>query len=464
MTSAAIAIIIYVLALVSLVWATRRQAERADMFNIFGRRAGALRATAGYLSLIGAGELITLTQLGFDNGYDLLWFPGGIAAGFLSLAIFGDFIRVRAQDVRANTLVGYVDAVYGRAASTGLALVFLIALGSLLVIQFIVGGQLLEQTAGIPVAVSRIGIGLVIVAYLVIGGYVAVLSTDVIRLFLLALIVLTLGYVGVTSYHASATPITAQALAPYDRFTLFVLGLFGAICAGDVWQAVLASASRKVLRSSMILAAGVFLCLGLLVGLLGIATREAGLHLNGSPALVIASSSLLGQKLAPLVALIIVGSIMATADTEIWVLSSSLVSLRERPAKDREEDVRVPRDADGDEYQDRAKRLTQLTIPIVTALAVSLSYATSNAQEIYSGLLVLLTSIAPPVFLMILGVTSSRAGISFGLWGGVIAFVTLATTYHVVIPPELTFAPVVVSLAFLLVGLGLDARRSGVKV
>src|SRR5262249_4553074 len=145
----AVAVFAYLAALVLVAWLSRRQAAASDMFNIFGRSANLLRATSGYLSLIGAGELLTISQLGYDSGLSLLWFPGGSAAGFLFLGLFADRVRVDAQALGANTLVGYVAARFSGAAAAALLLVYVISLGALLTIQFLIGGQLLSATTGL---------------------------------------------------------------------------------------------------------------------------------------------------------------------------------------------------------------------------------------------------------------------------------------------------------------------------
>ena len=226
-------ILLYAVALGWVVWRGRSVARSDDMFNIFGRRAQTFRAASGYLSLIGAGELITISQLGFDNGLYLLVFPGGIACGFLFLGAFGAGVRDRAAEVGATTMAGYVTVTYGRAAGAAMAVAYTLSLGALLTVQFILGGQLLAATAGIPPHLATIILAVVIIFYLEIGGLVAVLSTDILRAVFMTVILLILllsAYWGSSPSHPNQVA-QFTSLPPLDAGMLFVLGFFGADCA-----------------------------------------------------------------------------------------------------------------------------------------------------------------------------------------------------------------------------------------
>lgn len=431
MTLAALAVGLYVLLLSAVGLYGHRFAASSDMFNLFGRRAGVARAAAGYLSLIGAGELVTIAQLGYDAGWSLLWFPGGISVGFLALAIGADRVRLAAAAAGATTLVGYVRATHGSAASFGLYVVYLFSLGSLLIIQFMVGGQLLSLVAGIPTQASAVVMAVVICSYLVVGGYVAVLSTDVLRLLFLAvgLVVLVMSARG----SSPTVAIEATPLSLLDAAVLFVLGFFGALCAGDVWQTIFASRSRGTMAASLVLSAAAFLIFGALVGMLGMATKTVVPELaQGGTALIAAAQSTVPANLSPLLALLIVGSVMATADTEIWVISASTANL-----------IKSNDLTQGASSQ--LKTLTRSAIPIVTFSALLLAYLGQNAQNFYESLLLVLTAIAPAVVSIMLA-KSSHMFVAVAIWTGLFCSALLLTYYSFAVPPNLTVLPAIVAL------------------
>src|SRR5690348_8909927 len=87
--------------LVAVLWVGllgHKLARSGDMFNIFGRRAHAVRAASAYVGLIGAGELITFSQLGYENGFEVLWLLCGFATGFMVLLFLSAKVRLLARE------------------------------------------------------------------------------------------------------------------------------------------------------------------------------------------------------------------------------------------------------------------------------------------------------------------------------------------------------------------------------
>jgi Na+/proline symporter len=439
---------VYLLAIIGIGVYGRSLAVESDMFNIFGRRAGFIRAVAGYLSLLGGGELILLSQLGFDAAYDFLWLPAGWALGFLVLAAFSEHFRFTARTRNINTLSGYFADQFGNEAGAAIALIFVVSLGSLLTIQFIVGSDLLNAITGIPRTITVIVMVCIILSYLLPSGFVAVLSTDVLRsiMMTIALCVIaisavlhTVGGAGIASAYI---PLNAT-----ERSMFVILGSFGVICAADVWQTIFASRDEWTNRRALVLAALIFPCLGYLVALLGMVAKSVVPALTpGDTALVAATNHALPTALAPLVALLITGSVMATADTEIWVISSLIVSLW-LPSGAVFEGA-VLNGVVG--FQNQAKRYTRLAMPVVALLAATLALISRSAVDLYEGLLVLLTAIAPVMCTVPFG-RPHRVVIISGLWGAAVWFAVLSILRGFAIPLEESLYPALGALACMII-------------
>lgn len=442
MSNSAMTIVVVALYLVAVTWIGwqgRRLAANSDMFNIFGRRARTVRAAAGYLSLVGGGELVTITQLGYENGFSVFWFLGGITAGFLGLMLWSRRIKAIAYDRRINTFSGFFFDQFGRAAGIAVTLIFLISLGSLLTIQFIVGSDLLAVSTGVPATLSMIIMAGVILSYLLPAGLVAVLSTDVLRSFLMTIILAVISAVVV--FYAPQPVITSSAtkfvaLPITEGTTLFVLGFFGAVCAADVWQTIFAAESDKVVRKSLFVGAAAFFLIGSMIAAMGMATKGAvPIIADGSSAFVVMAGQVIPGVFAPLLALMIVGSVMATADTEIWVISTVLVS-NIFPTSNSDGDG-APQDSPS---SDRIRKATRVLIPIITVLSVVTAYYSRSAQDMYQGLLVLLTSMAP-VVAVVLATSPPRAIVTYGLWAGLATFFSLSAWWGFAIPLEQSLLP-----------------------
>lgn len=438
--SSALAIFLYVTALGWVVWRGRSTAQADGMFNVFGRRAKTVQAASGYLSLIGAGELITITQLGFDNGIYLLLFPGGIASGFLFLAFFGGRIRDQASQCGATTMAAYVASAYGRTAGAALTVAYTISLGALLIVQFVTGADLLSSASGISPTAAILILASVILLYLEIGGLVAVLSTDLLRLIFMSVTLIAITMVLsalVPTSHLGAASFSALPMT--DAAMLFVLGFFGAVCAGDVWQTIIASDSARVVRRSMLLASIAFLLLGLMIGFLGIAAKTlAGTAHAESTALILAMRTVIPAALVPLVSMLIAGAIMATADTEIWVVSTTLVTTIGAADAEREPTAQMR----------QTRRKTQAVLPIITAAAVVVSLLAPSAQLVYNALLGLLTALAPAMVAVIFG-TRSRMAVSASLWSALAAFAAINIYWELQPPAIALLIPVLTGSAVL---------------
>jgi|SRR5579862_189443 len=427
--------LLYSIAVIAIGVYGRSLATQSDMFNIFGRRAGFFRAVAGYLSLLGGGELILLTQLGFDHGFDFLWLPAGWSFGFLFLAICSERLRLIARERNINTLSGYFTDQFGAAAGVAISLIFVVSLGSLLTIQFIVGSDLLNAITGMPRTITVALMVFVILSYLLPSGFVAVLSTDVLRsiMMTIALCIITISAV----IHTASSNAGFEHYTPlgtFERSMFLILGMFGVICAADVWQTVFASRDKSTNQRALISAALIFPVLALLVAMLGITTKSVISTLGSEDsALVAAANYALPAALAPLVALLITGSVMATADTEIWVISSLIVSLRLASGATLHE-------SGLSSFQDRVKSYTRWVMPIVAISASLLAILSQSAVALYEGLLVLLTAIAP-VMCVVPFAKLPQSVVASGLWGAVISFGALSVLRGFSIPLEQSFYP-----------------------
>jgi solute:Na+ symporter, SSS family len=416
-------------------------AKSGDMFNVFGRRAHAIRAASAYLGLIGAGELITFTQLGYENGFDVLWLLTGFAVGFLILLLLSDKVRLLARERKINTLAGYFNDQFGLTASIALSIVSVVSLGSLLAIQFILGSQLISSITGIPADLATIIIGIIIASYLIPSGIVGVLSTDVLRAFMMTIVLVVV--VGVTAWAIpglTPQPIPVEPLSWLNRISFFVLGVFGTFCGADVWQTVLASENSRVVRKSLFTAAIGFIAIGSLIAFIGLITKFQVPTIQGdTPAFLVAIRDVIPGFMAPLVAVLITGSVMATADTEIWVISALLLGnfFPSAAAVTQNENER---------FQEKVKNATRWVIPAVIVCALVVAHLSRDARSLYEGLLVLLTILGPAHIAIVTSVPS-RLGIITSLWSGIVAFFATSLIFGFAIPIEWSLAPLAISVA-----------------
>lgn len=430
------AIGIYLIAIAVVCWRASRLARDASMFNIFARSAKTIRATSGYLGLIGGGELIAITQLGYTNGWHALWLVSGVVVGTFVVAYIAPRLKAIADARGINTLSQFFADQHGAAAGYASTIIFLLSLGSLITIQFIVGSDLLASLIGIPRAASIAILGIVILSYLLPAGIVAVLSTDVLRAVMMSIVLVMI--VGFAAFNSSSLgpdhQVAFDAIAFPENATYLALGLFGVIAGADVWQIAFASDNSRVIRRSLALGAVAFVAVGGLLAVLGQLTRVAYPVLPPEvAAFVVATTKVMPAALAPLAAILVTGSVMATADTEIWVIASLVANLLAGA------DGKSPRSAQPQRDQ-QLRRLTRWVMPFVTVVAMLNAYFAADAQAMYTGLLSLIGA-GGPATLSAAFVRSPSSSVAWSLWLGLSAFGLLTLYFGLAMPLELALVP-----------------------
>jgi len=255
MTLPIVILIIYGVLLI-VVGAYYRAGTSGD-FHIASRRVGAVRFLASIFTVIGVGEPVTLTALAYVFGLWALSFFGGAVIGFMCLAFLAHRALSRSVENDFQSLPDYFFFHFGRAASVFATSLNVVALGALLLIQFLVGGLLLNTVTGLPVWISILSMAVVVGLYVWLGGFRSVLATDVIQgtvmMALVVILFVTLSFVGIAEPAEAAPVLNAIPLA--DGLSLIVLGFFAVLGAADVWQRVFSARDDTAARRGLLLSA-----------------------------------------------------------------------------------------------------------------------------------------------------------------------------------------------------------------
>jgi Na+/proline symporter len=315
---------IYFLILVLVGLLSRKWARRPSQYLIADRKAGILRVAASIFALLGGGELITMASLSYSHAYASFWFFGGIALGFFVLAMLGGKIRSYSEVGKYTSLTDYFNDKHGAVAGFLTTITIVIAFGALLMVQFIAGGILLASLVDWPYPLVVFSMAGIILLYLSVGGFEAVLNTDVLQ----ALVMFSFAAIILTTNPQLAVPVSGgqfTAMPLGDGTTLLILGVFVVIASADIWQCIFAARSLKTARWALSLAAVGFLVFGYFLSNLGINARLVDPTINPDNAFFTAIHDILPQHLLPFAVILVFAAIMSTADTEIFVVSSAIV-------------------------------------------------------------------------------------------------------------------------------------------
>lgn len=322
------AILTYGLLVLGLAY-NNRTVRTVDSFLMAERSVSTMGVGAATFSLVGGGEIVALTSLAFLYGPSAISLFIGYALGFFLLGLLSNRIRGGAEK---EMYVSLPDYMYKKCGNLAGFITFLCSLGaffSLLMLQLSAGGLLLSQIGGVEAASATIAIGILVTSYLAIGGFRTVISTDMLQGASRMLLVPFLGWAAYSQL--SLGSVQAQATMPTMASVGMILtGFFTAMASADVWQRVYAAKSSASSRNGLWLG-------GLLMLLFGVVLVQLGIHAFAvAPSSVaddaFVSSVRLGlPEWASLLAVILVLiSVISTADTEIFLVSSLLQSERRR--------------------------------------------------------------------------------------------------------------------------------------
>lgn len=290
---------------------------------------------------------------------------------------------------------------------------------SLLLIQFSAGAQIVSAIAGWSYLYSLFATGIIIATYLIFGGFQSVLVTDVVQgIVMLILLPLILWAVG-TNEVVETTKTSFEQLDLLTISSFVFTGLFVVAASADIWQRIYAARDNKSAKAGLVLAAILFIVFGFGIAGLGVFAKVGLPNIDPNNAFVESVVSLMPKWAFVTVILLVFSSIMSTADTEIFLLSSIL---------SRE----ITRWKNGYKSNRETSENTKITIArvcvvVITLLGLILSAFFVELVDIYVFLLSIILIISPPLLLG-LRLKLNDKSVSISIILSLITFISLIIT------------------------------------
>jgi len=372
----AVAVVAYCLIIFFVAW-RNRAAEHEDDFLMGGRRAGPFQVGSSVFTLIGGGELVAMASLAFIFGWAALFLFLGYSLGFAVLAVLAKKLRAFEGAERAVSLPDFLYSHYGFSGSIPALILSFAAFFSLLMLQYGAGAEVLSSATGWSFLLSLVFIGAVVILYLSIGGFRAVLQTDVIQAIAMLSIVGLVIVLGVTGSQAASTVQELDRMSLGVAASLAVTGLIVALGSADVWQRLYAARSPAAARTGLLGAAVLFMVFGTVLVFVGIEANSLGLTTDPDAAFLAFFESGLPSWLTPLLVVLVLSAIMSTADTEVFLLSGLVL---------READRLPGRSSDHGEVS-RNSTAARLTVVVVGLAALGTAALFRDLVAVYLWLL-----------------------------------------------------------------------------
>ena len=255
-------VIIYLAMLICVgIW-TAKKTKTTEDFMVAGRSIGIWRFTAAMAACVIGGSLtMGSSTLAYKLGVGAIWL-GGICA--LSIFLLSLFLRTKLSDMRILSAAEGFGVFYGPQARVLSAVVMMIYMFMVGVVQVVAVGTILNVMFGWSPQISMLIGGLVVLAYIVIGGMWAVTYTDIFQFLIMTLGVCILcpmlaihgvGGFGAFIEQAPATHFDITGLGAAKIVAYILLYTPGFLVGQDIWQRAFTAKNPKIMRRGTALAA-----------------------------------------------------------------------------------------------------------------------------------------------------------------------------------------------------------------
>jgi Na+/proline symporter len=314
----------FVLILIVGFWTGRKQEK--EEFLISGRKLTSLQATSTiFSSRIGAAILLTYTALVYLYGLGALWYFIGSVFGLFVFYFFGLKVKKLADKQKFYTMPDFFFFLKGRFAGYLATIITIIIMFGWVVLNFTAGAKLVSEYTPISYGFSVVIVGVIILLYLMAGGFDAVVKTDIIQTIGIFLLFILMMYLLLTTDTKPQLFFMDLFRTPVQEIVSFFLaGFFIPMASPELWQRVYAIKDNRHFRRSLFLSSIFYMIIGFILLLIGLVIRADIPNIDPDTSLIVGFSRLLPIGLAGLSVVIIYSSVSSSADTYMFTAAASV--------------------------------------------------------------------------------------------------------------------------------------------
>jgi len=305
-------------------WVSRRQSK--EDFLISGRNRGGWQILASkFAAGIGAGYFITYTGFAYEYGWGVFAMLLGIVFGYL---LFGYWASPRIHDKsKEKKFYTMGDFVYHKIKNKfSMHLTNVISsliLFAWLLVGIIGGAKIISDFGILSYEVAVLVTVFVVLAYILLAGFKAVIVTDIIQsiIILLLMFLVTFGILrsgNVSALFSVNTGNTDIGVA----LGFFLFGLFAIFSYSNMYQLCYAAENKRKLKHGIGLAIVPILIVAFLLLLIGLFMASNVPGLDSGLIFTEALRNFLPVSLLPLAIVLFFAGVMSSADTNIYAISS----------------------------------------------------------------------------------------------------------------------------------------------
>jgi len=322
MTLTIIFFLIYIAIVVAIgIISARKESE--DGFMIAERKVEGVQVAATMSAGFFDGATLSIyVAFLYLYGFSAIWLFVGIALGFLFVRKYAHKIKQKADELKVYTMPEYFFKILGK--KNGLMFSFFLVLQFflLLIVNLVISGKVLSAIFPIPYFVAVIIGGVIVLTYLLLAGFKAVVRTDFFQMIIMFVMSLSVGIFlfGKTNIPVSEFNLGTMGLGNIIGF--LVLAGFGIMVAPDLWQRIFATKDEQNLKRGLSYSAVILLILGIVISVVGLATKQLFPNIVPEDALVTGFSHLLPFGLKEFGMVLLYAVALSSSDTVTFVVSS----------------------------------------------------------------------------------------------------------------------------------------------
>ncbi|MCB1556264.1 MAG: sodium:solute symporter family protein [Alphaproteobacteria bacterium] len=318
----------YIAFVLGIGWIAGRNESREDY--LIGSRRYAWWAIAMSLGTSWANAGWFLLTYGYLQGdfWGLMVITISYMTSFLVFAYFAPRLRNIAIEKNTYTLADTTSAVFGKPTGLMAAVTVIVCYMGWFLMELVAGAKVISGFSGWSYEITVLALAGIIGFYLWIGGFRALMRTDIAQFAFLGIMFFMLFLLS-----KDAQPVQLSYMMESQKLTLssLVVNIFGGICvtlaAAEIWQRIMAARSDKDARRGV--ASTVIISFFVLVGLpifLGAFMLTQNPDLSADQYIATLASDYLPSWFGPFLFVAFLALIMSTLDTAGFITAQAIVN------------------------------------------------------------------------------------------------------------------------------------------
>jgi len=307
---------IYFVVLIIIGYLSSRKQNEED-YLIAERKLGPWSTMATINASKTGSVLMIFVALVYLWGFSALWYFIGMTLGVLVFLPFALKLKSESQG-RYYTLADYFKYNYGKKIAKLVSVLTIFLMFGFLIMNLMAGTKIFVFFSGWPFWICAIIMISIVLVYMLMGGFKAVVKTDNLQY---AAMIIILALMAFMLFSGSLIPASEWNFFRADIGTMvgfFLVGILFPFAMPEMWQRVYASKNRKSLKKGLLLSALVYFIFSFLLALVAITIKVKFPGVDPDLALIHGFANLLPTGLLGLAAVLLFAAIMSSIDTYIY--------------------------------------------------------------------------------------------------------------------------------------------------